>query len=322
MITTSMAVPRRDLTGSFREIPAQQEYVAQRIFPELEVPADQGGFMKTSKRSFRKLIDTRRQADGSYKRVEGRLTDDSYKTQERGIEERLDRRNIAIYGALVDYQRVSADALNDIFKIRAEYEAASAIIDTTQWPLSGNTGYDVTASSVAWSTRATSKPHEDVTYCQGLGRNNGLLLTQLRINWNQWIDLSLSTNLRTVISYTDRPDVTIPLPVLAAMMNLTEIIVCTAQYNSADDGQTPVFADIWSNLYVNLLMTGKTASIEETCIGRCLVWKGDGGGSPYDPMFETYPFDADRSDVLRARADYQMKLMSTDCNVLIKVRSS
>lgn len=322
MITTGMAVPRRDLTGGFREIPASQDFKAARIAPSFDVPLDQGGFGRVSKKSYRKLINTKRQADGGYPRVEGRLTDDTYKTQERGIEESLDRRNIAIYGALIDYQRVAADALIDIMKLRYEKDVADAITDTSVWALSGNTGYDVTVSSTPWSDTTNAKPWLDVGYAQKTARNNGLLLTELRVNWVQWLDLSENGNVRTAIQYTARPDMMIPLAVLAAFMNLSEIIVCTAQYNSADDGQTPTYADIWSNLYVNLMQTGKTSSIEETCLARTFVYRGDGGGSPDDPMIETYPWELNRSDVIRARSDYQVKIMSNDCNFLMKVRTA
>jgi len=321
MITTGMSVPRRDLTGAFREVPASQEYVGSRIFRPFETALDQGGFGRVSKKTFRKLVDTRRQ-NSSYKRVEGRLTDDTYKTQEHGVEESIDRRNYAIYASVVDYQRVAADALIEIMRLRYEYDCAAAMIDATTWPLSGNTGYDVTSSSVAWSDQANAKPYADVGYAQKTGRNNGIMLTGLRINWVQWLDLSLNANIRSALQYTQRPDVLIPLPVLAAFMNLKEITVCTAQYNSADDDQTPTFADIWSNLYVNLYVAASSDNIEETCIGRTFFWRGDGGGAPDDPMIETYPWDPDRSDVIRARCDRQVKVISTDCNFLMKVRSS
>ena len=138
----------------------------------------------------------------------------------------------------------------------------------------------------------------------------------------QWWDLSLNAQILDRLKYTSAPMGLLNLGVLAAALNVDEIIVCTAQYNSANEAQTESFSDIWSNLYVSLLQTAKTDNITECCIGRTFFWTGDGGGRPDDPMMEEYEDVVKRVTVIRGRTDRHTKVIETRAHFLIKVRTS
>jgi len=320
MRIAGLAIPRRDLTGAVREVSPQQAYAAAEIFRPLPVVVPTGKFGIVPAKNFRKRITTRRAPGTDYPRMMGRLSEGSFACKEFGLEEPLDDRTRNIYAVIYDAEAVAADAVRDAMLIDYEFEAKTALENTTTWPLSGNTGYDI--SSTPWSDHANAKPIDDIAYSQIKARNGGLMLRVLRINWVQWWDLSLNAQILDRLKYTSAPMGLLNLNVLAAALNVDRIIVCTAQYNSANEAQTEAFADIWSNLYVSLLQVAASDNVEEPCIGRTFYYTGDGGGRPDDPMMEEYYEAKNRSTVVRGRTDRDTVVIEERAHFLIKVRTS
>ncbi len=315
-ITAGTTLPRVDLMASVQAAPSLQNFIAEIILPPIEVSAQSGRFGVIPAEARLRRHNTRRLPSGSYPRSTWTLTDDNFATREYGHEEALDERQARIYANYADFERERALRIAEVIRLDYEVEVAAMLQNTTTWPLSGNTGYDV---STAWSAIGADVIG-DVLYGQQLGRQAGsLLLDEMVISWKTWTDISKNTALRAALNVNVDRVTLLPLGMLAPLLNLKQIHVGTAMYNSADDGQTPTFADIWSSSYASLIRRAQTSSIEEPCVGRTFHWGADGAGTPANPTIEEYVEDPVRGSVLRGRAEAQAKKLLTAGQVLLKI---
>ena len=94
---------------------------------------------------------------------------------------------------------------------------------------------------------------------------------------------------------------------VASALNIPRLIVAGGLENSANEGQSAVFSDIWSEANALLAVVAQTNDIREPCLGRTFHYSED--GSSEGGTVERYRDDRIRGDVVRVRRETEEKLI-------------
>lgn len=316
IIAPNTTIPRQDLQASFMEAPSRQLYIASRIYVPFEVSMHAGAFGRLPLAEQLKNHSLVRNNKGEYPRSEAKLDDDTWLTREYGHEASLDNRQSVIYRNFIDFETAEANRLRELMLRGRESRVAAKCHNTTTFPLSGNTGKDI---SNEWDDYANAAPIDDVRAGLSGMRARGVnpAGAVLQISWRAQWDLSQCDQILQRLKYTGRPSTPISLPELALALGVAEVIVGGGFYNSADQGLAASIADIWNPEYAFLFVPARSGDISEACIGRTMVWKGDGGGDADEPAVEEYISDPNRASILRVRHDIDEKELFTACGFLL-----
>ena len=160
-----------DLATLFEYEYAESEprFVGGLILPTLSVPKQSGNFGKiTLETILENSSQTRRAPTSGYQRRQFEFTEDSYATEEHGIEEYLDDREVAMYADYFTAQAVAVRRAVNTILTAHEQRVASAVMDTTYY--TGQASTHVTPAT-AWD-QANSTPIEDIEAAWNKLRDN------------------------------------------------------------------------------------------------------------------------------------------------------
>jgi len=302
--TSSLATQRPDL-ATFLQYDLENDkngYVAQQVFPVVEVAKQAGNFGVVPLSQLLQQRDTKRAPGSGYARGSFTFTPATYSTEEHGAEEPVDDREAKMYSDyFVAEQIATLRAFSSVLR-NAEKRVADAVFNTTTW-----TGASLTtAVSTPWSTLSSSTPITNVeSAVQKVYDNSGLKANALIVNWKVY------RNLRNCTQITDRiaasgagsaikaSDIT--PQILAQVFDLDYVIVAGQSRNSATEGQTATPAQIWSSSYAMVCRISNSQDMRDPCIGRTFHWSED--GSSIGGTVETYRDETVRGNVARVRHD-------------------
>lgn len=326
--SSSLATLRPDLAGSLMEFDLamdRQGFIANRVFPILDVAEASGNFGIIPVEQLLQNRDTARAPGAGYSRGNFTFEPATFGTQEHGAEEPIDDNQKAMYRHYFDAELVSTERARDVILRNWEKRVAAAVFNTSVW--TGSTL--ATAASVAWSTAATAVPIDDVDNARqkawdlsGLWPNAVIMNRRnfhLCRKTDQIIDAVASQGAG---SATKARDITAQL--LAQCFDVDYVLVAGGAKNTATEGQSAAFSQIWSNSYVMVCRVATTNDIQEPCIGRTFRWTEDGnGGSEEAPhIVEMYRDEKVRGDVVRVRHQTDEKRLYASCGHLITSVSS
>jgi hypothetical protein len=106
---------------------------------------------------------------------------------------------------------------------------------------------------------------------------------------------------------------------MAPMLGLRKIHVAMAGYNATPGGGTFVNSKFWSNLYVNIFVNDENGDMLAPRMGCTPLWTVD---SPNILTMEQYYNDATRSNRMRCRSNWGVKLIDYYFGHLLKVAAS
>jgi len=302
--TSSLATQRPDL-ATFLQYDLENDkngYVAQQVFPVVEVAKQAGNFGVVPLSQLLQQRDTKRAPGSGYARGSFTFTPATYSTEEHGAEEPVDDREAKMYSDyFVAEQIATLRAFSSVLR-NAEKRVADAVFNTTTW-----TGASLTtAVSTPWSTLSSSTPITNVeSAVQKVYDNSGLKANALIVNWKVY------RNLRNCTQITDRiaasgagsaikaSDIT--PQTLAQVFDLDYVIVAGQSRNSATEGQTATPSQIWSSSYAMVCRISNSQDMRDPCIGRTFHWSED--GSSIGGTVETYRDETVRGNVVRVRHD-------------------
>lgn len=281
-----------------------QGFIADQVMPRFSVSLQTSGFPVIPKEALFNVYDTKRQSTGRYNSYDGEFERGYYETQDHGLEERKDDRDVKIYQSEFDYERVIATRLtNNILRAR-EYRVAALALSTSTWT--------AVNASVAWSTIATATPVTDIELAKETMRKKGIPANCVIIPAPIYYYLKQTTDIINRVTNIF-PDVAksgnIGMEHVRAAFDIDYLLVPGALMNTANTGLAASLSDIWGSRYVQVcrIATGAESDVIEPCIGRQLVWN-DGGGS-MDDIVEEYYDPSRRSWMLRVRHDSVEKLI-------------
>ncbi len=294
-IYTSNVTLRRDAGLSVMQFALSQNFVAQLVAPDLPMETRAGTYKKMVARTISQLAETKASNQGGPKKIQLEIDQDNYFCDKHWLDLPLsdtERAELAAGGfdPYAKFARVCAQAL----MLREEYDLAATLFNTTTFPLSGTTGLSV---SVPWATSATATPIDDIAAgTAAINKKTGVNPDTLLVTQSGAAALSRCAQITDRIKYI-APVVqngVLANPALAAVLGLKQIIVASAVYNSADQGQTMSGGYVWNTdnamLFCSTPMqrNPETGMLEAAVdaqtpqLIRTLTWSEDGLGGPMD----------------------------------------
>ena len=301
--STTSAVTRPDLKNRvYRDWDLRRQragFVANLAAPLCDVELARATIKRIDAREILKDPDDSRAAGGGYNRGEFRLTEISYDTVERGLEQPIDRSKSAELGGYMNCEREAADIV--LYQAHAKHEKRVADLMQTAGSYGALTG---AVNGVNWTKHTTADPIDDVQrVILALKEASGYTPNSVVIPWKAWNHMIRCANVLDRLGSggagTDPKIVT--RAAVAKLLDLPEtgIIVPDAYRATSNPGATLALGSIWD---VDKVVVGYIDSNPDPSSRTLAVsyhWTGD--GSQRDFAVETYYEEAVRADVVRAR---------------------
>lgn len=270
-------------------------FIGPEIMPYYDVPEKAGSYPVIPAKTLLSLEDVDRAARGAYNRSSWEYEEGIYQTYERGHEEPIDDSERKILDqrkpGLADM--VCANRAASIIARAQEYRVANKVFNATNF-----TAHAVTNE---WDDAANATPLDDVNDGIVSFRNQcGMTPDCLVLSWKVFRNLRSCTQIVNQLKYTF-PGIDInrlSAAQLAAVLDVPEVKVAGAMYDSADKGQSVSVSDIWSGEYAALMKIHRGDDLKTAGFGRTFIWTAD---SPQTPVVEMYREEQIRSDIMRVR---------------------
>ena len=316
--STSIATLRPDLAQSLEEFNLEMNmnsFVGTQVLPVIDVDRESGKFGKISLESLLQNATTKRASGAGYSRGNWTFTDDSFVCEEFGHEEPIDDRERAVYADYFDADEISALRARSTILVEAEKRIAAAVYNETTF--SGQ----ITTVTNEWDDAANCTPIVDInTAINAVYDRTGVWPNSLVINKKVFRNLRASDKIKDAIAASGAGDPTkqadITVQMIAQCFDLTNVFVAGGSKNSANEGQSAVPAQIWSDEYAMVFAAASSPDIREACLGRTFHYGGD--GSSQAGTVEMYRDEVVRADIVRVRHDVDEKILYPEVGQLLK----
>lgn len=303
--TTALGDRRPSIAGTLEKfdlVADRDGFIAMRVLPVLEVAEDSGSFGLIEAGELLRNADTRRAPGSEYKRTQFSFGNNTYATQENGIEIPLDHRLLKMYRHWIDAAGAAVEIARDIVLRNMEKRVADMIFNATTW-----TGSSLfTSVTTEWSNAASGVPLTDVKNAKiKVKTATGMWPNALIISRAVFMHLQDSAQViaRIVASGAGNPakPTDINTQMLAQVFDLPNIIVAGGALNTANEGQTATFGDMWDDEYAMVARISPGGQSLMPGLGRIFHWAED--GSQIGTTIEEYEENRTRSTIIRARHD-------------------
>ena len=309
---SSTSFLRPDLGQSFQQFDldmAREGFIGLRVAPTIDVALQTSNFSRIPVAELIKAQKTDRAPGSGYMRGTYHFEQDNYACEEHGWEEPVDDRERNIYAYSFDAELLAAQRARDVVMRNFEKRMADLIFNTTTW-----TGAALTTDvSNEWDDAANATPIADVTAAKILIRDSsGLMANALILDWEVFENLKNCDEIIDRVKYwggQDPNNMAIGAAEIARALGLKFIIVAGASTikNTADEGQTASFSQIWDDEYAMVCRVAETNDLREPCIARTFHFAND--GSSIGGTVEQYRDETVRSDIIRVRMDTDEKVL-------------
>lgn len=309
---STYASPRLDIGQALMESDAmKQRYIAEEVLPIMPVDTETGTYSVIAREGQLAKSDAARAADGTYNRVDAYAEDATYTCKEYGLEGVVDDKKKNKYISDFDLEMVEANRVWGDLRLNTEAIAAAAVFNTDTW--TGSALY-TDVSSAPWDAAASDAIGHVIAAGQKVIQNTGIQPNVLIIGQPTWINLLGNTAIKARFPGIERLSLTDIADGLAPIFGLEKIIIGSAVYNSAKEGQTFSGSFIWGDDYamVARLSDGGFAS---GGLGKTVVWTTDGNFM----QAETYREEQRRANIVRVRHSIQHVIVDKYCGHLLKV---
>lgn len=342
MATPSTAISRFDLGMSYTEFSLEmnrRKFIGLRVLPPIGVSQEAASFRRLKIASFlTKPENTERAPRGGYNRDNFQWHQDSYSTQEHGVEEVSDDAENEMYGDIVRAEQVSvARAVNRILQ-GLEQDIADAVMNTTTW-----TGATLTtAVGTAWSAKTTADPIADIDGAREKVKTScGMAPNTIVMTDTDFLNCIRTDRIEGLLKYdaaqvlmamggqVDARVLTSAQTALASLFNVDQILIGQSFKNTADEGQTAAFGRFWTagrvmvchvnddgmNGDMNAAVPNIGRTIWTTKNGEPLPGADDAGFGSL--LFDEYREEAIRGSVFRPRNKRQVKILHKEAGHLL-----
>lgn len=297
--------------------PSNTVYIANRILPRLPVDLKIDYFNKIPAESLAALPDARRESGGGFNRITKKLTQGSYGVKEWGLEEAIDLQDEAVYGSIIAGEQQSVELVQEFMLRNWEKRVKDTVINETTFVPSGTTGKTLTTP---WDDASATPAADLVGPAENIRSKTGFSKDQLTLVLSPYtlaklpfvLDVRDSLKIMTQ-AYAGQ----VTLEMAARYFGVKEVVVGNATYNTANDGQTEVFADIWDSDYAFLYLPMADVTNRQTRkpgLGVTFSWNYAG----QDYLVETYVEDKTSVRVARVREWTDENIVNSVYGQLIK----
>lgn len=278
IVAPSTAIVRPDLAGHVRVSNDDvNQFVAHRILPCIAVKKRFDNYYKVGADAMYELPDTLIGRDGGFKRTQFALSTGNYLCKAHGLEGFINAADRNEYSVAFELDSFEAMRVANMVRRRYEYDVAAAIINETNFPVSGTTGVTL---GTPWSTVASATPAQDVAGgILALYNKTGVPAKMLSLllpykSAVQYLPFVTDFKNRMFAGIQPQPG-QVTEQVLANYFGVGEVILAGAQYNTAITGQSASLSGLWNTDYAFLFMKmpGNAGSrLEVGGLGATFCW--------------------------------------------------
>lgn len=291
------------LTGVSRQY-GIRNFAWSSLFPALTV-ADESGYIKTVKKEGYFKGAPRRAPGAPAEIGSGAYDRLTYHTYEHAIKELVEDKDVArAQGDIFNLRKDAAFRCSHRVNLAMEIEAMSTATAATGGISSSSPDHVVTPSNT-WDDKTNSVPLEDIAtgkrmIMDAIGRRPNIIFMSAEVEEK----LSVHPTIKEILKYhSDGPVTKGGIP---SMLQGMKVVVAEAVYNSADEGVTVSFSELWGKdcilAYVN--------PVDTVNFARMLIWS--------DTNFETRVWRDDevRGQYVEVACSFEPKIITTDAAYL------
>jgi len=286
---------------------SQERFIAGTVFPEVRVDKDSGTYYIFTKKYWF-LDDLKNRAPGTkFARSGYAATSTTYTTVQWALEHPIPDENRANSQVPLDLETAGVMWLGQKSLIRKERAFATDFMANSVWGSTDNN------STTDWDDFTAGDPVSDVqtatlTISQATGSDPntmamGLIVYQALQNHPDIIDR---------VKYTQTATLAGVRSALAAVFDMTNILVSKASYNSANEGQSFSGSAIIDDDCL-VCSVAPSPGIMTASAGYTFSWAGGGGTGTIAPMYHE---DQTDSDVVKIKEQWDQKAVATDMGYL------
>lgn len=301
-----------DISVAF--IQEQDKFVAPRVFPMVPVEQKSDIYAQYNRGDFMRDEVQQRAAGAPYVRL-GYRTDNTatYNCFEYGAEHPIDDQVRANASGPYNPEVDGVKYLTQKMLIKMERDWTSKFYSTNIWTGSSDADDLVGGTDfVRWSNAASDpieRIHNDM---YSVETKTGFMPNKLVIGRQVWFDLKNHPDIVDRYKHTSSNSITTDM--VARLLELDEILVSGAIYNTAAEGVTHSMARVASDNAL-LVYSAPSPSLMLPSGGYTFMWNGLVRGANNGVAIETYREDNVSSDILRVKGAWDHKVVTADCGV-------
>jgi hypothetical protein len=313
--STSLATLRPDIAGSFTEFDLEQNqrgFVWDQLMPVFDVAKASGNFGRIPVEQLLQQRDTRRAPGSGYARGKWTFIPDSYVTVEHGAEEPVDDNEAQMYSDYFDAEAISGLRARDAVLSNAERRVLNALLNTATFANAG--------AGTAWTNASGALPITNIeTAINAIYAACGLWANTIAMSYQTFRLLRNCDQIIDRIQSNGAGDRTLATDItvqqLAQVFDVPPIVVAGSSQNTAAEGQTAAFSQIWDRTKVWVGVTADSNDIRKPCVGRTFHWSQD--GSSIAGTVESYRDETVRSDIIRVRHQVGEKILFPEAGYIL-----
>lgn len=320
MYPNTGATIRHDLNTVVMEASlADTFYIGPKLLPFYGVDAKSGIYPKLTKTvsELLKPGSTDRERSGSYGRIKRAWTNDTYDTQDRGLEEEIDDVDVKDISRWFDLESITATLVLRAMLLAQEIRAAAAILNTTTFGSATNSAVAYTEANIA-----TIDGPQDIQLAIERIMNNAEKPDTIVMSPNVYNRLRRSTLMKSFITGSNLPAANITPNTIQqafAANGIEQVLIGMARYDGAVKKATQTYSatNVWGDTYIWVGRVGSGDPMNGGA-GRTLGWNAEGGQF----VTETYREEKIRSNIVRVRQHTIEKIIDASCGTLIATQYS
>jgi len=261
-----------------------KSFVGDRLFPPVPVKKQSNKYFVYGKENF-SIPNTLYSKKAGFNRIDWSVSNDSYYADERGLEAQITEaeRDNADSPLMLDQD--TTEYLTDMIFLEREYRVVSQVTSTSV--ITQNKDLSA-AGNLQWDD-PNSDPFEDIDAAKEVIEANGIPEPDvLTIPKQVFRKLKEHPKVIAKLAYTERGIIT--ADILAAMFEVSEVLVPDSLYNTKPQGQTPVLARVWPKAAL-LSWSPRRMGLKTIGLGATFEWKRR--------QVERYPERKTKSEVMR-----------------------
>jgi len=284
------------LTNIYLSYGSKQNFIAEKVFPVLDVDKETGIYFVRDKENLRAPADARRSMYGRANRVTNTLTQATYTLEEKTLEHWIPERIMKQYADPFDPKKNGIGLISDKLKLDQEIDAR----DT----LSAGAGTSIDASA-AWPTISTDIVGQVRTGRTAIQKATGNKANVVVLSKDSYDAVLKNTAFLDAVKYTNFPSESALRDKMAEWFDVEEVVVADAINNTVKEGQTDSLDYIWTDV-AYVLYVNRTPAIEDTSAGYKLRLRD------FAYADEWYQ-QAEKCDVVRVSDFYDNKIVDAAC---------
>lgn len=271
MIQGTQTTQRLDLREAFQQFETAQNFIARDVLPGIGVPMESGILDVVTRETMAKQESHIIRANGApAARIDLATEELDYRTQNWSLENQITDRDFRKFRTAFDAEVEGTRKLKSKVSLAEEARAAALLFDTALWV--GADLFTNVSAVKAWSDITADIIGDVKRAMLNVRTNSGVLPDTLIVGFTQYMNILNNTAIIGRFKSDTVTDKEI-MNALAPIFGLRKISVGEASYDSADEGQDFVGADVWNDSYAMVAKTcSKGAPLTAPCVARTPVW--------------------------------------------------